>query len=183
MNAVNVRVAVLPWLLRCGLRRVLLDRLAAVTARALGGTRAPAAGLAWDARLEQYARTTAAQADALVQSGDPDAAKAAARELRRGARDLGTAARHLLGLRGPDEALAALCAFYGQIGIEAACGGGELRVHRCLFADHFSRRTCELIAALDDGFAAGLAGGGTLCFTQRITAGEGCCLARLEGAA
>lgn len=179
----NVRLALLPWLLRCGLRRVLLDRLAAVTARALGGPPAPSAGRAWDARLERYARTTAAQADAVLRSGDPDAAEAAARELRRGARELGAQARRLLGLRGPDEALAALRAFYGQIGIRAACDGGELCVHRCLFAEHFSRRACELVAALDDGFAAGLSGGGTLRFTQRITAGDACCLARLEGAA
>jgi len=178
-----VRVTLLPWLLRCGLRRVLLDRLAGVTARAMGATPAPFSGLAWEARLERYARTTAAQADALLQAGDPDAAEAAARELWRGARELGSGARRLLGLHGPDEALAALCAFYRQIGIRAVCGGGELRVRRCLFAGHFSRRTCELVGALDDGFAAGLSGGGTLHFARRITAGDACCLARLEGAA
>lgn len=178
----NVRVALLPWVLRCGLRRVLLDRLAGVTARALGSAPASFSGLAWEARLERYARTTAAQADALLQAGDPKATEAAARELWRGARELGASARRLLGLRGPDEALAALCAFYGQIGIRAACGGGELRVRHCVFAEHFGRRTCELVAALDDGFAAGLSGGGLLRFTRRITAGDACCLARLQAA-
>lgn len=178
----NLRLAVLPWALRGGLRYALLDELARVTSGALGGTRTSLAGLGWHARLERYARSTAAHAGALIERGDPAAVEAAARDLRRGAHDLGARARRLLGLRDDDEALRALCVCYAQIGIDAMCAGGcELTVGHCLFAAHFDHTVCRLIEALDDGFASGLSGGRGLRFSRRITAGDGYCLARLQG--
>jgi hypothetical protein len=159
----------------------LLDELEALTAQALGsGPPAPVTG-SFDSRLRRYARTTAAQAGALTRQDDPEVLAAAATKLRAGAFCLGAKARRLLRVRGDQAALEALCAFYHHLGIEARCvGPAELEVRRCLFAGEFSPETCTLIAALDDGFASGLAGRGRLVFSARITEGSPCCRAHLE---
>jgi hypothetical protein len=159
----------------------LLDELEALTAEALGAAPpAPATG-SFKARLWRYAGTTAAQTHALEARDDPRERAAAAAALRSDAFDLGAKARRLLHVRGDQAAIEMLCAFYHHIGIEARrVGPAELEVTRCLFANEFDPQTCRLIAALDDGFAAGLAGGGHLVFSARITEDSRRCRAHLE---
>ena len=174
-----------PFLVRSALpprvKGRLLDELEQLTAEALGAAPPASAAGSSDARLRRYARATAAQAEALTARDDPAESAAAAAALRAGALELGAKARRLLRLRSDREALETLSAFYHHIGIEARCvGPADLQVDRCLFAAAFSPATCRLIAALDDGFAAGLAGGGHLIFSSRITQGGPCCRARLE---
>jgi hypothetical protein len=159
----------------------LLGELEELTARALGAPPPAATAGPFTSRLQRYARTTAAQADALAGRDDPWEQAAASASLRAGAFELGARARRLLHIRGERAALETLCAFYHHIGIEAQCAGrAELEVTSCLFAGAFSPATCRFIAALDDGFAAGLAGGGHLVFSARITEGSACCRARLQ---
>jgi hypothetical protein len=57
---------------------------------------------------------------------------------------------------------------------------GEITVRRCPFSDVYSVEVCRLVGALDSGLLAGLSGGDRLEFTQRITEGAPCCLARLR---
>jgi hypothetical protein len=178
---VNLRLFLLRSAMPPRLRARLLDELALITARAFGAPPPRWTGPSFETRLSAYAEMTAAQAGALLDRDDPAAAGAAAAALRGGALQLGGKAKRLLGLNGDREALEALCAFYHHIGIEARrVGPTELEVSRCLFAHEFDETTCELIAALDEGFAAGLGGGGRLVFSERITAGCPRCRARLE---
>jgi hypothetical protein len=159
----------------------LLDELEALTAQALDAGPPPPPTAPFERRLRRFARTTEARAGALMRRDDPLERAAATARLHAGACELGGRARRLLCVRSDRDALEALCAFYRHIGIDARrVGPSELEVGRCLFADDFSPETCRLIAALDDGFAAGLAGTGRLVFTARITEGSPCCRARLE---
>jgi hypothetical protein len=57
---------------------------------------------------------------------------------------------------------------------------GEIMVSRCLFADYYTEPVCRVIAALDEGIAAGLFDGASLEFTQRLTEGKPCCRAVLR---
>ncbi len=50
----------------------------------------------------------------------------------------------------------------------------------CSFADVYSAATCRMIAALDEGLLIGLAGGGTLVFSSRLTEGAADCRARFD---
>ena len=162
-------------------KRRLLGELEELTVQALGAARPAATAEPLESRLRRYARTTATQAEALAGRGDPTELAAASASLRAGALELGTKARRLLHVRGDQAAIDTLCAFYRHIGIEARrVGRDQVEVTRCLFAAGFSPATCRLIAALDDGFAAGLAGGGHLVFSARITEGAPACRARLE---
>jgi hypothetical protein len=159
----------------------LLEDLEALTAQALGGGPPTSPAAPFERRLRRFARTTEAGAEALRGRDDPVERAAVAARLHAGAFELGGRARRLLRVRGDRDALDTLCALYHHIGIEARrVGPSQLEVGRCLFADEFSPATCRLIAALDDGFAAGLAGTGRLVFTARITEGSPCCRARLE---
>lgn len=162
-------------------RRRLLGELETLTARALGAQPPAATAEPFASRLRRYARTTAAQADALAGRDDPRERAEASASLRSGAFELGAKARRLLHIRSERAAVETLCAFYHHIGIDAHCSGpADLEVTSCLFAGAFSPATCRLIAALDDGFAAGLAGGGHLVFSARITEGSACCRAHLQ---
>lgn len=48
-------------------------------------------------------------------------------------------------------------------------------IGQCFFSRYYSAEVCRLISSLDEGLAAGLTGGGILCFAQRITDGSSCC--------
>ncbi len=68
---------------------------------------------------------------------------------------------------------------YGALQVDfEGSPGGAIVVRSCRFSRHYAPATCELIAALDEGLLAGLGGGGTLRFSDRITAGAGCCVAQ-----
>lgn len=177
----SLRLALLRRGMPASMKRALLDDLAAVTAAGFGSPPPAWAGLSFEARLDRYARCTAAQAEALLAGDDAAAVEAAAARLRRGAAELGARARRQLGVRSTQDALEALAVLYGQIGIDARRAGcGEILVSRCLFADHFSEPVCRVVGALDEGIAAGLSGGARLHFVERLTAGDVCCRASLD---
>jgi hypothetical protein len=176
----GLRLRLLEVALPLGLRLWLLDELARVTAEGFGSPRPLWAGLPFETRLTGYARFTAEQAEALLAGGDEAAVEATAARLRRGAAELGAKARRRLAVRDGADALRALAVLYRQIGIEVSTTGpGEMVVGRCLFADYFSEPVCRVVAALDEGIAAGLSGGARLEFVERLTAGAPHCRARL----
>jgi hypothetical protein len=177
---VILRLALLKVALPAGLRLRLLDDLALVTAEGFGSPAPSWAGLPFETRLTAYARFAAEQAEALLAGHDEAAVDAVAARLRGGAAELGATARRRLGVRSAADALSALAVLYHQIGIEASTSGpGEIVVGRCLFADYFSEPVCRLVAALDEGLAAGLTNGARLEFVERLTGGAPHCRARL----
>ena len=71
---------------------------------------------------------------------------------------------------------------YGNIGI--AMDGrlpGEIQVYRCFFSRYYSPDQCALMSAVDDGMTAGIAGGGRLHFSERLTEGGRTCRAVFTG--
>ena len=54
---------------------------------------------------------------------------------------------------------------------------GEVTVRRCRFSGFYTPEECRVMSAVDSGIIAGIAGGGRLEFTERLTQGDGCCRA------
>jgi hypothetical protein len=161
------------------LKMSLLDELALVTADGFGCARPPWTGERFQARLSEYARFTATTAEDLLAEHDAAAMDAVRQRLRRGAARLGGKLRRQLGVRSHDDAVDALAVLYHHLGIEMRAGRpGEIVVTRCRFSASFSEAVCCLVAGLDEGMAAGLSGGGSLEFVERISAGSPCCRAR-----
>jgi hypothetical protein len=159
----------------------LLDELALVTANGFGSPPPRWSGASFEARLHEYARFTAGQAEALLAEGDPGAIETSMTHLRCGATELGARARRQLGLRSRRDALEALTVFYREIGVDMSCvAPAGIVVHRCLFADYFSEPVCRVVGALDEGIAAGLSDGGRLRFDERLSSGATSCRAHLD---
>ena len=80
------------------------------------------------------------------------------------------------------EAFVALQVIYKLIGIDFQYDSqGEFIIKQCFFCKYYSGEVCKLISSLDEGLAAGLSGGGKLCFNQRITEGASCCKGYFTG--
>jgi hypothetical protein len=159
----------------------MLDELARVTAEGFGTAAPEWTGGSFDARLKDYARFTAQQAGRLVTAEDDSATEAARERLRVGATRLGASLRRVLGVRRADEAFAVFKLIYHQIGIEVDGGpSGGLTVGRCFFADYYDGRVCTVVEALDQGLVAGLFGGASLAFFERLTEGRPCCRASID---
>ena len=177
----NLRLALLKRAAPRFVKIRLLDELARATATGFGSAQPPWISRSFEARLEEYARFTAAQAGRVMAADDPSRIEAAKQRLRRQATELGANVRRRLRLTRPTDAVVALSILYGHLGIDMHAGAaGEIVVRRCLFADYFTEPVCRVVAALDEGMAAGLSGGGRLEFIERITGGAGCCRARFD---
>jgi hypothetical protein len=180
---VSLRFTLLRHLPAAAVRGYVLDRLARATAEAFGAAAPAWNGLRYSDRMRAYARFTTAWA---AQAGDEQLTR---KRLHSNAEVLGAEFRRRAGIRGPEEAFRALAFLYGQIGIEitgidaAAPSGGPsgMTVARCFFSDFYDPATCRLMSAFDAGVVAGLFGGTSLEFSERITEGAGCCRASLGG--
>ena len=160
-------------------RRAALRALFATTAAGFGCPVPPLGGLDADALLGRYAQFTTDQAEAALRDGRD--LPVLQDRLERGARALGARLRAGLRLRTTEDTMAAARLVYGLLDIDLRGDGrGELTVRRCPFSEVYSAEVCRLVSALDAGLLAGLSGGDRLEFTQRITDGAPCCLARLH---
>ena len=155
----------------------VLEELFAATAAGFGCAAPAVTGLPYDERLAAYARFTRDEAERAIREGRDLADIQTG--LRREAFALGRRLRDILGVEGPDEALAIARPLYRAIGIDfRGTPAGEVTVRRCFFRDFYTPDVCRLISALDEGVLAGLAGGGRLVFSQRLTEGYDYCRAR-----
>lgn len=155
----------------------ILEELLAATAAGFGRDAPPMSGLPYQQRLAAYARFTRDEAERAIREGRD--LPAIETRLRREAVALGRRLRGVLGVEGPAEALAVARPLYLAIGIDfRGTSTGEVTVCRCFFSDFYAPAVCRLISALDEGVLAGLAGGGRLVFSQRLTEGHDCCRAR-----
>jgi hypothetical protein len=154
----------------------ILDELFAATAAGFDRLAPEIAGMSYDERLASYARFTRDEAERVIREGR-DQADIQIR-LRREAFALGHRLRGILGVEGTAEAMAVARPLYRTIGIDfRGTPAGEVTVRRCFFRDFYTPEVCRLVSALDEGVLAGLAGGGRLVFSQRLTEGNDCCRA------
>ena len=129
--------------------------------------------------VRAYASFTREQAEkTLAEPWRVDAVRA---RLQESARALGARARKQMGVRTRGQAMSAARLIYRLLGIDlrGAVDGGIV-VGDCFFASHYTPEVCRLISALDAGLLDGLAGGGRLQFSQRITEGAAECRARFD---
>lgn len=158
------------------LKQQALGELYGATADAFGCPMPSLEKLPFGERLKSYASFTAAQAERAIESGQSLGPLQA--RLRQNAYRLGQRLRERFGLRQPQEIMALARVLYGIIGIDfVGSPEGEIVIRHCYFGQFYSPRVCQLISALDEGLLAGLAGGGKLIFSERITAGATACKA------
>jgi hypothetical protein len=173
---VNLRLLLASIHVPKAVRRRGLQELADRTARALEAPAPDVRGRSLDRALRRYAVFTSERADLLATS--PDTAARARARLRGEAREMGEALRRRLRISSRGEAMRAARILYRALGVDlAATLVGSITVRACSFSSSYTCRTCELMAAMDEGLFAGLAGEGRLAFSARITDGAERCLA------
>jgi hypothetical protein len=174
---VNLRL----WIARLGLPNYLkkrkLEELFSLTGRAFGEGPPAAEGLSLRRMRRLYAEFSKdAAARAL---GDPAGAAAVEGRLFEEALAFGRGLRGELRVATPGEVMAAARVLYRGLGIDLrGATSGEIVVRRCAFERQYSPEVCRLMSRLDAGVLAGLAGGGRLEFSERLTEGASCCRAR-----
>ena len=158
-------------------KRQALVHLFRATAAAFQADMPRLSGLSREQCLLAYARFTADQADeALRQDGDLSALQ---ERLYRNAYRLGRMLRWLLRVRSVDDVMALSRFLYDILNSDFdGSDSGEITIRRCYFSSYYSPEVCQVMSAMDRGVFAGLAGGGELVFTERITEGQPCCRAR-----
>ena len=162
-------------------KRQALVQLFRATAAAFQADMPRLSGLSREQCLLAYARFTANQAEeALRQGGDLSELQ---ERLYRNAYRLGRTPGWLLRVRGVDDVMALGRSLYDILdidfyGSDSGSGSGEITISRCYFSSFYSPEACQVMSAMDRGLLAGLAGGGELMFSERITEGHPCCRAR-----
>jgi ferredoxin len=178
----SVKLLLMRLYVPAAMRRRELEDLFGRTAAAFGQPVPPARGRSVRARLGDFARASRDWAEAAIANGED--LEGVDGRLYRSARHLGRVYRARLGIGSLAEALAAARVIYRGLGIDLKGDPrtGSIVVRRCMFSACYSARACGVISALDRGLLAGLAGGGELVFTQRITEGHAQCRAELRPA-
>ncbi len=103
--------------------------------------------------------------------GDPD-------RLFREAYRTGKAVRTLTGFKKRDDLERLVFFLYRNIRIRMdGTLPGPVRIRTCFFSSLYTPSMCALMSCVDSGIIAGLFGGGSLRFTERITEGSTACRA------
>jgi hypothetical protein len=165
--------------LPAALARRRLDQLIAASADAFGNTAPSTRGLSYHESLVAFAVFTRDQAEACLDR--PGRTEAVQRRLFDAAQEIGRdLQRQFRVTTGPDVA-AALRVSYRALGIAFdGRGYGNVAIPKCFFSAYYSGPVCRVVAALDQGLAAGLSRGGRLTFVGRITEGSAACRAILD---
>ena len=172
----NIILRLLKWHFPTFLRKKKLVQLFDVTASAFGCETPPTREFTFEQCLHEYAVFTKTQAEGYLQ--DPSDIDGHKEKLFQGAYLLGQKFREQCGITTSQEVLLIMKIFYGLLGIELHSGWeNEVIIKNCFFSRYYTPEICQAISALDEGLAAGLSDGGTLCFYQRITEGNKCCRA------
>lgn len=153
------------------LRRIELQQLMNLTARAFGLPSKNILMLRYDEALRAYAEYTSDNlhggvTDQLLQRMNDEAYKT------------GKLLRKLFRLKDQSAIGQFVIALYRNIGIELQGNiPGELCFSRCYFSKYYTPEICLAASALDEGIMRGLSGDGKLIFRNRITEGCNCCRA------
>ncbi len=159
------------------LRRRKLAELLSLTARAFGASPPAVEGLGLRDARRVYAEFSRAMAErALSRPADLEAVET---RLFEEAERFGREVRAQLRVSTRRDVMAAARLLYRglEIDLEGEETGGII-VRRCSFSTVYSPEVCRLISRLDAGVLAGLAGGGALEFSARLTERAPCCRAR-----
>jgi hypothetical protein len=169
----------LPHNLPAFIRKAILAELFSATADAFAFPAPAYEHLSYDACLRAYAHFTSELAEQALGAGnDVPAIKT---RLYYSAYPLGGRLRKWFAVDTMAEVMALGQILYRAIGVEMQGDAqGRVTVTRCYFSQFYSGPICDLISALDDGVFAGLSGGGSLTFSQRLTHGQACCTAGLR---
>lgn len=158
------------------LKKQVLVELYRATANAFRRAMPSVNKLSFEEQLQSYAVFTNVQAERALEHGE-NLSRLQAR-LHHNAHDLGQRLRERFGLKQMQEAMDLARILYRIIGIDfLGSSAGDITIERCYFSPFYSPQVCKLISALDEGLLAGLAGGGKLTFSQRITQGSAACKA------
>jgi hypothetical protein len=176
-RTVNLRLGIVRLGLPNFLKKRKLAELFRLTGRAFDEDPPAAEGLSLRQMRRLYAEfSSGAAARAL---GDPAGAADVERRLFEAALEFGRAIRDELRVTSSREVMAAARVLYRGLGIDfRGATSGEIVVRRCDFESHYSPEVCRLMSRLDAGVLAGLAWGGRLEFSERLTEGASCCRAR-----
>jgi hypothetical protein len=134
-------------------------------------------GMPFEACLSQYARFTRDQAEKRL--GDRDVRDVQTR-LYASALEIGRRYRERFALT-PGEVMRLARVIYRGLRIDFhGQPDGQVIIGRCFFSQYYSDGVCKLVSSLDAGLLAGLSGGGTFTFSERITEGRPFCKAFLQ---
>jgi len=172
----NFRLALAKAYLPPFLKKEQLAELFRRTGWALQAETPPFEGLTWKAMLQKYALFTKEHAEQILRKGqDADLARA---RMFQTAYELGHQTGKNLRITKQEEFMTAAGILYRILDIDFQGGArGDIIIRKCYFSRHYSPEVCRLMSALDEGALAGLAGGGRLVFSQRLTEGKDCCRA------
>ena len=172
----NGRLFLARLYLPAGLRKRKLEELLLLTARAFDAPPPSTRGLSGEERLQKFAEFSREMAEKTLAS--PSRSAAAERRLFDGARQIGQEIGRTLHVSTREEAMAAARILYRCLEIDfRGDPGGDIIIRSCYFSRLYSPEICRLMSFLDAGILSGLAGGGGLEFTQRLTEGRDCCRA------
>jgi len=158
------------------LRRRKLEALLAATAEAFKTVPPFTKGLSCDECLHAYAQFTKDEAEKSILRGDEEEVQS---RLFVRARAMGDEFRRQFRLKN-SEVMTMAALVYRMMGIDfQGEADGCITVRSCIFSGYYPGDVCRFISSLDEGLLVGLAGGGYLTFSQRITEGFDCCRAWL----
>ena len=90
---------------------------------------------------------------------------------------LGKRIRRISGFREDGDLQRLVFLLYRYIGIDMSGDiRGDITVNSCFFSRFYDPRQCGIMSEIDSGIVSGIAGGGRLVFTERLT--EGACACR-----
>ncbi len=161
------------------IKKQKLEQLFTITAHAFGCEAPSTQGLTFEQCLQKYALFTQQQTERhLKDSSDINNLK---KNLYQKAYQLGKELRKEFGITTSKEFILMSKIIYNMLGIDfnSSSSQNEIIINHCFFSQYYSPEICQVISSLDEGIAAGLSGGGNLCFHQRITEGYNCCRANL----
>jgi hypothetical protein len=160
------------------LKKRELQNLFAITASVFQNSAPSTAGLSFDRSLVVFADFSKHQVDLAAQRGED--LQPIRERLFEGAFKFGKKFRRLFGVSSRRDVMRVGRLLYSMLGIDfQGDEQGGITIRRCFFSRCYSASTCRVISSLDAGMLAGLADGGTLEFSQRITEGFDYCAAML----
>ena len=175
----NLRLCLARLYLPAGLRKRKLEDLLWLTARAFDAAPPSVEGLSLEGMRRRYAEFSREVAERAL--GRPEGLTTIRERLFVEALRLGREIARELRIYTRQEAMTAARILYRGLEIDLRGDDqGDIVIRRCSFSRQYSPEVCRLISALDEGILSGLAGGGELKFTERLTEGADCCRAHFS---
>jgi len=171
------------------IRRRKLDELLRLTARAFETAPPAVRGLRFEAALRKFAEFSRDLTVRLLEGAEGTDPSWCAQDREAKVRSrlfvesyrFGQEIRDEIGVFTPKDVMAAARVLYRGLDIDfQGDAAGGIVIRECYFSGFYEPRTCRLMSSVDEGVLAGLAGGGRLEFTARLTEGSDSCRARFS---